>query len=88
MVYPAGESANLRSHERHLELADRLYPERDGEHDYYGVKEGRSFLLEVLPHLDIVNDLVVDYMHNTVLGKHAVVYVYFYIFKVSICREC
>lgn len=69
MVYPAGETAALRSHERHLELADQVYPEQDGEHDFYGIKKGRTFLSEVLPHLDLVNDLVIDYMHNTVLGN-------------------
>ena len=70
MVYPAGGTATLRSHERHLELADQVYPDQDGgERDFYGVKKGRTFLTEVSPHIDIVNDLVVDYMHNTILGN-------------------
>lgn len=70
MVYPAGGSATFRTHARHLELADRVKPEEDAEHDYYGVKEGRNFLVEILPQLNIIDDLVIDYMHNCLLGKN------------------
>ena len=68
MVYPSGSLAVLRSHERHLELADRLMPDEDGPNDYYGVAEGRSFLVGLLPELNLVDDLVIDYMHNCLLG--------------------
>ena len=33
MVYPAGGSATFRTHARHLELADRVKPEEDAEHE-------------------------------------------------------
>ena len=65
MVYPASnEEAPLRTHMRHLELADRAKPEQDGgEHDYYGVNEGRPFLTKIFPQMDVVQDVVIDYMH-------------------------
>ena len=69
MVYPAGcEGGTLRSHNRHLQLAERINPDVDRPNEYYGVKEGVSFLIEILPHLDIINDIVIDYMHNCCLG--------------------
>ena len=71
MVYPAGvEEVHLRSHARHLELADRAH-EEDGEHgrDYYGVKAGRPFITKIFPHMDIVGDVVIDYMHLVCEGK-------------------
>ena len=67
MVYPRGGTAPLRTHERHIELADRSQPD-DEDNDYYGVTEGRSFLVSLLPDLDLVNHLVIDYMHNCLLG--------------------
>ena len=71
MVYPVSNDEHpLRSHQRHLELAQRAHPELDGgPNDYYGVKEGVNFLIETLPDLDIVNDVIIDYMHNCLLGK-------------------
>ena len=42
MVYPSGSLATLRTHERHIELADRLMPEDDGPNDFFGVSKGRS----------------------------------------------
>ena len=70
MVYPvSNEEGTLRSHARHLELAERVHQaDGVGGKDYYGVKEGLSFLIETLPHLDIINDIVIDYMHNCLLG--------------------
>ena len=69
MVYPAGsDDSTLRSHNRHLELAERIHPESDGP-DFYGVKQGITFLIESLPHIDIINDIVIDYMHNCCLGR-------------------
>ena len=69
MVYPvSNEEGTLRSHGRHLELAERTHKDLDAPHDYYGVKSGLSFLFETLPHLDIINDIVIDYMHNCCLG--------------------
>ena len=65
-VYPHGGSAPLRTHERHLQLADRA--NQDDGPDYYGVKEGRSFLVTILPELNIIDHLVIDYMHNCLLG--------------------
>ena len=41
MVYRAGGNAPLRTHDRHMDLAQRVEPDSDeypGE--YYGVKEG------------------------------------------------
>ena len=69
MVYPAGhEETELRTHDRHLELADRAKPEQDGEH-YYGVKRGRPFLTKIFPQMDVVQDIVIDYMHLVCEGK-------------------
>ena len=69
MVYPVGnEEITLRSHERHLELARQVHPDLDMQHDFYGVKPGVSFIIETLPHLDIINDVIIDYMHNCLLG--------------------
>ena len=71
MVYPAAmgnEEITLRTHERHLELAERVHPNMDKDHDFFGVKEGVSFLIETLPHLDIIDDIIIDYMHNCLLG--------------------
>ena len=53
MVYPAGRTAPLRTHARHLELAQRAGPESDANEEYFGVKEGPIFLTEILPNLDI-----------------------------------
>ena len=71
MVYPSGApNAELRSHDRHIELADRAKPEEDGgEPDYFGVKEGQSFLIGLLPQLNIIDHIPIDYMHNCLLGK-------------------
>ena len=66
MVYPSGGTAQLRTHDRHLELADRTNP--DDAPDYFGVTEGRSFLVGILPNINLVDDLVIDYMHNCCLG--------------------
>ena len=68
MVYPSGSLATLRTHERHIELADRLMPEDDGPNEFFGVSKGRSFLVNILPELNLVDDLVIDYMHNCLLG--------------------
>ena len=63
MVYPvSNEEFELRTHARHLELADRANPEQDGP-DYFGVKPGRPFLSKIFPHMDVVRDIVIDYMH-------------------------
>ena len=70
MVYPAGiEETNLRNHDRHLELADRARPREDEQHEYYGVKSGRPFLTKIFPNMDIVRDIVVDWMHLVCEGK-------------------
>ena len=72
MVYPAnGEEAELRSHERHLQLARRstLNPEEDAENEFYGVNEGKPFLTKVLPDLDLIYDICIDWMHNVLEGK-------------------
>ena len=69
MVYPAGGKASHRTHDRHLELANRVNPDEDAASDYFGVKEGISFLVKILPQMDIINDLVIDYMHNCLLGN-------------------
>ena len=70
MVYPASnEEAPLRTHTRHLELADRAKPEQDGEHDFFGVHEGRPFLTKIFPQMDVVQDIVIDYMHLVCEGK-------------------
>ena len=72
MVYPAnGEEAELRSHERHLQLArrSRLNTAEDALEEFYGVKEGKIFLTKVLPHLDLVYDICIDWMHNVLEGK-------------------
>lgn len=69
MVYPAGvEEVHLRSHARHLELADRAH-EEDQLHDFYGIKPGRPFITKIFPHMDIVGDVVLDYMHLVCEGK-------------------
>ena len=72
MVYPAdGEEAELRSHEQHLQLAQRtiLNTEQDQELDFYGVKEGKPFLAKVLPDFDLIHDICIDWMHNVLEGK-------------------
>ena len=69
MVFPAGTRAELRSHARHMELAGRDGPSSDEENEYYGVKEGRLFVTEILPHLDIVRDVTIDWMHNVLEGE-------------------
>ena len=76
MVYPAGGNAMLRTHDRHLELASRAKPEEDAPHKYFGIKEGQNFLVTVLPELNIIDDLVIDYMHNCLLGKNLHTYQY------------
>ena len=69
MVYPAGaEEADLRSHDHHLELAERAHSE-DEAHDYYGIKSGRPFITKIFPDMDIVKDVVIDYMHLVCEGK-------------------
>ena len=68
MVYPAGSREMLRTHERHLELADRQKPE-DKLNTYFGVKKGRTFLVDILPQLNLIDDIVIDYMHNCLLGE-------------------
>ena len=71
MVYPVSNvESTLRSHQRHLELAEQVHPDLDMPHDFYGVKKGLSFLIETLPHLDIINDIPIDYMHNCLLGMN------------------
>ena len=69
MVYPAGNQSTHRTHDRHLELADRVNPHQDGS-EYFGVKEGRSFLVNALPEINLIDDLVIDYMHNCLLGNN------------------
>ena len=72
MVFPAdGEVAELRCHERHIQLSRRSnMTEEDEERDFYGVKEGKPFLAKVLPHLDLVYDICIDWMHLVLEGKH------------------
>ena len=72
MVYPAdGEEAELRSHERHLQLARRSnLTSEDEEEDFFGVREGKIFLAKVLPHLDLVYDICIDWMHLVLEGKY------------------
>ena len=67
MVYPSGRRGEPRSHERHIELCLRSNP-NDSINDYYGIKKS-SFLLKVLPELNIIEDIPVDYMHNCLLGN-------------------
>ena len=50
-------------------MADRANPEEEEGPEYFGVKEGRPFLVDVLPELNIIDNLVIDYMHNCLLGK-------------------
>ena len=70
MVYPASnDEVRLRTHARHLELADRAKPEEDERHDYYGVKPGRPFITKIFPQMDVVGDIVIDYMHLVCEGK-------------------
>ena len=52
-----------------MELAGRDGPSSDEENEYYGVKEGRLFVTEILPHLDIVRDVTIDWMHNVLEGE-------------------
>ena len=75
MVFPAGTTAELRTHQRHMELAARAGPSSDEEpeHEFYGVKEGPIFLSEVLPHIDIVRDITIDWMHNVLEGEKSFV---------------
>ena len=63
MVYPAGTRGELRTHERHLELASRTGPtlSEDEEDEFYGVYEGIPFLTEVVPNLDIIRDIPIDW---------------------------
>ena len=72
MVYPAdGEEAAMRSHDRHLQLARRSNMNaEDKKSDFYGVKEGKPFLAKVLPHLDLVYDICIDWMHLVLEGKN------------------
>ena len=69
MVFPAGTTAELRSHDRHMELASMSGPYSDEDNEYYGVKQGPIFLAEILPHLDIVRDITIDWMHNVLEGE-------------------
>ena len=69
MVYPAGKTATLRTHARHMELAQRDGPLSDEVEEYFGVKEGPVFLTEILPNLDIVRHICIDWMHNVCEGK-------------------
>ena len=69
MVYRAGGTAPLRTHDRHMELSQRIGPDSEeypGE--YFGVKEGPLFLTEILPDFDIVRDICIDWMHNVCEG--------------------
>lgn len=68
MVFPAGTRADLRSHERHMELAARAGPSSDEDMEFYGVKEGPLFVSKILPHLDIIGDITIDWMHNVLEG--------------------
>ena len=70
-MYPAGSRAELRTHERHMQLASREGPESDAlpENDFYGVKEGTPFLSEILPDFDLVRDICIDWMHNVCEGS-------------------
>ena len=72
MVYPAdGVQAEMRSHERHLQLARRSnVTAEDAERDFYGVREGKPFLAKILPHIDIVYDICIDWMHLVLEGKY------------------
>ena len=64
MIYPVdNDEFDLRTHARHLELADRAKPQQDAPHDYYGIKSGRPFITKIFPQMDIVRDIVIDYMH-------------------------
>ena len=76
MVFPVGDSASIRTHGRHLELASRANPEEDGP-EYFGIKEGQNFLVEILPELNIIDHLVIDYMHNCLLGRDTFLYSYY-----------
>ena len=67
MVYPHGRVAEERTHARHVQLSQRSNS-NDSEHDYFGIRRS-SFLLEVLPELDIIEDIPVDYMHTVLLGN-------------------
>ena len=69
MVYPAGCGGELRTHDRHLELANREGPESDVGEDYYGVHEGTPFLSEILPDFDLIRDICIDWMHNVCEGN-------------------
>ena len=68
MVYPAGNNATLRTHERHMELARRDGPLSDEADEFFGVHEGRIFLTEILPGFDIVRDICIDWMHQVCEG--------------------
>ena len=68
MVYPAGITAPLRTHARHMELAQRVGPESDMGNEFFGVHEGPIFLTEILPGVDIVRDICIDWMHNVCEG--------------------
>ena len=67
-VWGAGVRGEFRTHDRHMELAARAGPSEDEENNFYGVHEGELFLTEVVPHLDIVTDIVIDWMHNVCEG--------------------
>ena len=74
MVYPvSNEEFDLRTHARHMELADRVNPEQD-EPDYYGVKAGRPFITKIFPAMDIVKDIVIDYLHLVCEGMMFITY--------------
>ena len=68
MVYPAGTRGELRTHERHLEIASRTGPMDDELNDFYGIHEGVPFLTDVVPHLDIIRDIPIDWRARFTLG--------------------
>ena len=62
-VYPAGTRGELRTHDRHLELAARAGTTRkeDLKNDFYGVYEGTPFVTTSVPNLDIISDIPIDW---------------------------
>ena len=70
-VYGVGVRGDARTHARHMQLAARAGPAEDAlpGNDFYGVHEGTLFLTQVVPHLDIIEDVVIDWMHNICEGK-------------------
>ena len=69
-VYPAGTRGDLRTHDRHLELASRTGPTKkeDRKSDFYGVYEGTPFLTKVVPHLDLIYDIPIDWRADSTLN--------------------